>query len=126
MKKGFFGWLAVNYKVGAFSANGIPFVNVMDTGGASVQITFPIYNGENVNEKDKVELDIYGRHIVLFAHSFLGLGQTLLSQQFLNEKTCFSYDYPLSNGALGNGDAMACQQAVTNLIEDVFEVNKIC
>lgn len=124
-EEGVFGWLAINYKMGNFSSGGKSLVNVMDTGGASVQITFPVESVEKINRQDLAEIDVYGRHVTLFAHSFLGLGQTLLSQQFLNTENCFAYGYKLPNGSMGNGDALVCQQKIAKLMEEVYGVGKI-
>lgn len=115
-EEGVFGWLAVNYQLGALSSNA-PLVNVMDMGGASVQVTLPVQDVENIDSHDLFEVDLYGRHLILFAHSFLGLGQTVLSQQFLDAETCFSEGYPLPSGLLGKGDAQLCQQSISKFIK---------
>lgn len=123
--EGVFGWLAVNYKLGTLDTANKPLVSVMDMGGASVQLTFPVQNVEKIDTHDLFPIDIYGRHFVLFVHSFLGLGQTAISQQYLNAKHCFSDGYELPSGWLGEGDALACQRDVSKLINQVHEVNSI-
>ena len=95
----------------------------MDMGGASVQVTFPVEHTEQLDPNDIVSVDISGRHLLLFVHSFLGLGQTVLSQQFLDIKSCFAVGYQLPSGLIGNGDASACQHEVSKLINNVHEVN---
>ena len=124
-EEGVFGWLAVNYQLGAFKSTDKPLASVMDMGGASVQVTFPVQNVENIDHHDIVEIDIYGRHLVLFVHSFLGLGQSLLSHQFLNEESCFANGYQLPSGLLGKGDASSCRGSVSKLINTVHEVSSI-
>ena len=127
-EEGVYGWLAVNYKLGAFGASGTTqhtLVGVMDMGGASVQITFPVQNTEKINPNDIYNIDVNGHHFVLFAHSFLGLGQTLLSQQFLDERSCFANGYQLPSHLSAKGDAFFCQYDVSKLINSVHGVNHI-
>ncbi len=123
-EEGMLGWLAVNYKVGHFSSDK-PLVNVIDVGGASVQVTLPVQDSEQIDKQDLFDVDVYGRHYVLFAHSFLGLGQNVFLQQFLNVDNCFSNGYPLPNGRLGKGDASSCQQAVSMVMDQMHEVSRI-
>lgn len=124
-EEGVFGWLAVNYQLGTLSSTDTPLVNVMDMGGASVQVTLPVQDDEKIDSHDLFEIEVYGRHLVLFAHSFLGLGQTVLSQQFLDAENCFSYGYPLPGGLFGMGDASSCQQGVSKLINEIHGVDRI-
>ncbi len=124
-KEGLLGWLAVNYKVGALSSDGKPLVGVMDMGGASVQLVFPVQNPTNIDSKDLIEVDVYGRHLTLFDHSFLGLGQTLLSQQFLDSPSCYANNYTLPNGSAAQGDADTCQSNVSKLINQVHNASTI-
>ena len=124
-EEGVLGWLAVNYQLGRLTTTEQPYVSVMDMGGASVQVTFPIQHIKKINPRDLVEVDIFGRHLVLFVHSFLGLGQTLLSQQFLDAEACFSTGYQLPSGLNAKGDASSCQKKVSKLINQVHRVNHI-
>jgi hypothetical protein len=124
-EEGIFGWLAVNYRVGTLTQDGIEPVGVLDMGGASVQISFPVDKTSNIFNGDIVELDIYGRHRTLFVHSFLGLGQTLLTQQFLDEKSCFADEYQLPSGVTGDGDALICEKDIAKLINVVHDVAQI-
>ena len=101
-QEGLFGWLAVNYKLGTLQSSDKPLVGTMDMGGASVQIALPVEQTDTMDPNDIVRLDTYDdRHITLFVHSFLGLGQTEVSHQYLNSSNCFSYDYPLPNEQSG-------------------------
>lgn len=110
-----YDWLAVNYHIGALTSSG-QSVGVMDIGGASVQIVFPIQKNAD-NKGPQVELDLYGQHINLSVHSFLGLGQNEMTHQLLDTTSCFSEGYPLPDGNSGQGDAMICEQEVSPLIK---------
>lgn len=119
-----YDWLSVNYHLGTLKSAQNKSIGVMDMGGASVQIVFPIPKGEQINGRSQVELDLYGQHINLFVYSFLGLGQTEMSHQFLNSSACFSNDYPLPDGEIGQGNALSCAQEVSTLMNSVHGVNK--
>jgi len=124
-KEGLFGWLAVNYQLGTLSSTEKPLVGVMDMGGASVQVVFPIQKTTNVDQSDLIEVNIYGRKLKLFDRSFLGLGQTLVSQQFLDTPSCFANNYKLPSGSSAQGDAASCQLNVSKLINTVHAANNI-
>ncbi|KGP63540.1 multidrug DMT transporter permease [Legionella norrlandica] len=119
-----FDWLAVNYKLGTLQSKQNQSVGVMDMGGASVQIVFPIQKNEEINKLYQVELDLYGQHITLYVHSFLGLGQTEMSHQFLNSASCFANNYPLPDGESGQGNAPSCEEEVSSLMNSVHKVNQ--
>lgn len=124
--EGVFGWLAVNYVLGTLTSESTQApVGVMDTGGASVQVTFPITDHQSINNNDQVELDINGQHLHLFVHSFLGLGQNELDHQFLDVPECFSKNYILTNSTLGQGSLYSCEQQTSALINSVHHVDKI-
>lgn len=97
----------------------------MDMGGASVQVTFPVQNADQIDEHDLVTINAYGKKWSLFVHSFLGLGQETFSHQFLETESCFAVGYRLPSGKLGNGDALICRDTVSKLIINVHEVNRI-
>jgi len=119
-KEGLYGWLAANYQLGTLTDKDKPLVGVMDMGGASVQIVFPVKDKASVAaSKDLTEVTIYGRHISLFAHSFLGLGQNVLSQQFLDTESCFADGYKLPDGSKAEGNALTCQTEVSKLVNTV-------
>lgn len=123
-EEGIYGWLAVNYELGTFASPDKPMVGVMDNGGASVQITFPLTHTVAINQVDTVELDIYGRHIALFVHSFLGLGQNELDHQFLDVPDCFANGYPLPNDTLAQGNFLQCEHDISTLINAVHHVDQ--
>lgn len=125
-EEGLFGWLAVNYQLGVLSnAAKEKAVGVMDMGGASVQIIFPVKTAEGLSKKDVREFNLYGRHLILFVHSFLGLGQTEVAHQYLDTASCFAEDYELPKGMPAAGDAYSCKEAVSPLITGVHHVDSI-
>lgn len=123
-EEGVFGWLAVNYQLGTLADESKELAGVMDMGGASVQVSFPAANDDRIDEQDLQQIDLYGRHLSLFSHSFLGLGQTELSHQFLDNESCFPNNYVLPQGGTAKGDAVRCQHAVSSLINSVHHVNQ--
>lgn len=124
-EEGKYGWLAINYKLGRLESSSQPFVSIMDMGGASVQVVFPVQNDSQINSTDLVDINLYGRDIHLFSHSFLGLGQTLVANQFLNTASCYTSNYQLPNGELAEGNAYACRDSVTKLVNEVHEVKRV-
>ena len=125
-EEGVLGWLAINYDLGVFNAPTLKSpVGVMDMGGASVQVTFPVEHIEKMNKRDLFNINVDGQQHALFVHSFLGLGQTALSQQFLDVTSCFANGYRLADGSEGQGDALSCQQGITQLINEVHEVKQV-
>ncbi len=124
-EEGLYAWLTVNYQLGAFDDGAHPFVAVMDTGGASVQIALPVLAREDMGADDLLDLDVAGRHLTLFVHSFLGLGQNLLTQQFLDAEHCFTNGYQLPNGHAAVGNAYECQMEVSQLINSVHGVERL-
>ena len=123
--EGLFGWLTVNYELGTLNTEDKPSIGVMDMGGASVQIMFPVEKMDGIKNNDVRQLDLYGRHLTLFIHSFLGLGQTEVSHQFLDFPPCFSDNYELPTGFPAFGDAYSCEIVVSSLMNNVHHVNTI-
>lgn len=117
-----YDWLAVNYHLGTLKSSATEPVGVMDIGGASVQIVFPTPRTTEMNTGLQVRFELYGKPINLFVHSFLGLGQNEMTHQLLDTDSCFSENYPLPDGTLGQGDALSCQQEVSSLINTVHKV----
>jgi hypothetical protein len=117
-----YDWLAVNYHLGKLKFPDVDPVGVMDIGGASVQIAFPIHQISEQNKNSQVTLNLYGQQIHLFIQSFLGLGQNEMAHQFLDTASCFSTNYPLSNGDSGKGDAVKCAQEASLLINQIHNV----
>jgi hypothetical protein len=120
-----FGWLAVNYELGLLSSPPESWVGVVDAGSGSVQIAFPLAHTEGIDESDAMHLELYGQHITLFTHGFLGLGQDQIRAQYLDRKECFPRHYPLQNGGLGAGDFELCRKRIKPLISDIHQVDQV-
>jgi hypothetical protein len=120
-----YGWLAVNYELGALTSPSEPLVSVVDTGSASVQVAFPLTSAQsiNLNPDDYIDIDVYGRHISLFTHGFLGLGQDEIRSQYLDHDVCFPKHYPLPNGSSAAGNFQLCQKLMEPLINGVHQVD---
>lgn len=127
--EGVYGWLAVNYIAGALNSSS-DLVGVMDFGGASVQVIFPISSAtESFADKKFIrEIEVGGKHFQLYSRSFLGLGINTITSQFLDESACFSKNYPLPDGELGQGDLFSCErdiETVTNQLHHVSDVTPL-
>lgn len=123
-----YGWLAVNYELGTLTSPSAPLVSVVDTGSASVQIAFPLTGVQvmnpQLNPNDYIDIDVYGRHISLFTHGFLGLGQDEIRSQYLDQDVCFPRHYPLPNGSSAAGNFQSCQKLMMPLINGVHQVDR--
>lgn len=121
-----YGWLAVNYELGTLASLSAPLVSVVDTGSASVQIAFPVTREQSMNASsdDYIDINIYGRHISLFTHGFLGLGQDEIRSQYLDHDVCFPKHYPLPDGSSAAGNFYLCQKLMTPLINGVHQVDQ--
>lgn len=124
-EEGAFGWLSVNYQLGTLESNEKEPAGVIDIGGASTQISFPVEQTEVLEVRDVQQINVYGRQIKLFTHSFLGLGQTEVSHQFLDTAACYSNQYELPMGAPAVGDAYSCASDIASLMNEVHHVNRI-
>lgn len=124
-EEGVFAWLAVNHEQKSLPGNkNLPEdIGVMDMGGASVQVVTSVTSADGKNPEDLIHIKLDNKDITLFVHSFLGLGATLVSQQFLNNASCFPEGYSLPDGSVGHGDAEQCSEAVNQLINHVHDVN---
>jgi hypothetical protein len=118
-QEGVYGWVAANYQSGHLLSH--DKLAVMDMGGASVQVVFPAYDVTGIAPENLKTIQLYGQSIILFVHSFLGLGQTEVIHQLLDEPGCYPEGYPLPNQAPATGDAPACLQK-TNLLLQVHDV----
>lgn len=124
-EEGIFDWLSMNYALGTFDNRSTQKpVGVMDFGGASVQIVFPVKNDSAMNQADKADVRVAGQDYQLFVHSFLGLGQTEVTHQYLDSSSCFPNDYALPDGENAQGNANSCEKDVSNLMNGVHSVNR--
>lgn len=124
-QEGIYGWLAVNYQLGTLDAPLKKTIGVMDMGGASVEIVFPIADKKTVDGSDTVTVNIRGKAVTLFSHSFLGLGQTELSHQFLDIPACFANQYSMPESEKGEGNAHLCQSNISVLLNSVHHVKSV-
>ncbi|MGQ3888621.1 multidrug DMT transporter permease [Legionella sp. CNM-1927-20] len=122
--EGLYGWLALNYRLNKLANATAKPAGYMDMGGASVEIAFPVTDDQAIDSKDVKNIDLYGQHFKIFVHSFLGLGQTEVTHQFLDTNSCFIKDYELPTGELAQGDAYQCESEVSALMNGVHHVNK--
>lgn len=128
-EEGINGWLAMNYHAGLLKpqqGNASSWAGYMDMGGASVQIVTPV-SAEYFknNDIDYVKVNVYNQELLLFAHSFLGLGQTQVTNQFLEKSNCYMHGYQMVNKTAGTGNAQSCEENIARLITQVHEVNTI-
>lgn len=125
-EEGVFAWLAVNLPVGALNSEFPTYTGVMDVGGASTQVVFAVKNSQDIAPEDLVEFDLYGKHISLFSHSFLGLGIREVSKRFHLQPLCWTMGYVSSDAAtVGQGDANLCQSSVSDEINTIYDIQRI-
>jgi hypothetical protein len=120
-----YGWVAMNYKTLRLQSPEKPLFSVLDMGGASVQVTFPVAASMISRSKDIEVLDLFGRHIVLFAHSFLGLGETETLHQMQEARACFPQAFVLPDNSTATGNSDACVKKISHLVNDFHHVNHI-
>lgn len=121
-EEGIYGWLAVNYQLGTLQSE--KQVGVIDVGGASTQISFPVKNSDRINQIDLSQFDLFDHHYSVFVHSFLGLGQNEASHQLLAENDCFIKNYQIDDNSYGEGNIYRCEEEIKPLIE-MHHVKKI-
>jgi hypothetical protein len=129
-EEGLFAWLSVREHLRQATGVEPPSnLSVMDMGGASVQVITAVDTSQGTipsdNNADYIQIHLNGKPQTLFVHSFLGLGQTLVANQFLDEASCFSEGYRLSSGAVGTGDAQHCAGQIFKLIDDIHDVTHV-
>ncbi len=123
-EEGIFAWLAMNFQLGLLSQTEKPVVGVMDIGGASVQIVFPVTDDTDLNDEQTTSIDLYGQHFTVYSQSFLGLGQNEMAHQYSDLKLCYPNDFELPSGKKGKGDAHACKVEIATLVNKVHYVEK--
>lgn len=124
-EEGIFAWLATNYDLNLLNQTEKPLVGIMEIGGASVQIVFPIKENASVNSKDRATLFLYGQNHHVFSHSFLGLGQIEMGHQYADLKSCYPKNYELPNGLSAQGDAYSCRNDLSVLVNSIHLVKLI-
>jgi hypothetical protein len=124
-EEGVFAWLSAYYALNLSSDDAIQKLGVLDTGGASVQIITAVASMDAAHANNYSSVQLEGRTIILFVNSFLGLGRSLMTQQFLNDPMCYPEGYELPDTLVGKGDASICSQHVEKLVNGVHSVNKV-
>lgn len=126
-EEGVYGWLSVNYLAGAFREDHKPAetIGMMDFGGASIQVAFPVKTTTEIEPSDLTELSIGKQNYKLYTHSFLGLGFNEMLKQFLTDHSCYANNYPLPDEHTGNGDVYSCEQDIEVLTNQVHKVNQV-
>jgi len=125
-EEGVNGWLTINYYTGLLQQPKSAKAGYMDMGGASVQIVMPVAKKHfQEDSPDYVKLQINKRTYYLFVRSFLGLGQTQVTNQFLEKSHCYMPGYPMVNQQMGSGNAQACEENISRLINQVHGVDSI-
>ncbi|MDP3562266.1 MAG: multidrug DMT transporter permease [Legionellaceae bacterium] len=125
-EEGVFGWLGLNYQLDLLQQpDEQSLASFIEIGGASVQVVFPIEKLDNINKQDIIGVTINGRRVLLFAHSFLGLGATEIAKKFENTGACYPVGFSLVNGEIAQGDALNCQQDITQIINQNNAISSI-
>lgn len=124
-EEGIYGWLSLNYYLHTLQDDHTPLVGLVEIGGASAQIVTPIQDKNNISNDDWQDLTIYGRHITLFSHSFLGLGVNEVFAQSKYLPVCFPGGYSLKEGLVGVGEANQCQIELEHLVNRDYHVADI-
>ncbi len=115
-EEGLFDWLALNKQLNRLENADRPLVNVMDLGGASVQMVFPVESNEYVPASDAITIELPGRSVKLFDHSYLGLGMMSIEQRFQGLSACATPHTPLADGRVDEASPQQCADAmVANL-----------
>lgn len=120
LDEGVYDWLSVNQQLGVLNKEINQQVGVLDLGGASVQIVFP-----TSQEQSNKTVLLFNEPIYLNTHSFLGLGQTEVQHQLMENSSCYAQKYPMVNGELADGNAWQCIKSLNALVNDVHQVNTI-
>ena len=121
-----FGWLALNYYLKTLDPGAHkPFANLIEVGGASAQIAFPINDETGMDPNDLQELTINDHSILLFAHGFLGLGANEVYKLANNQQACFPIGLPLANGTFGAGNADVCQAKLGEMAGGKYHVTEV-
>lgn len=125
-EEGIFAWLSVAERLRNVRGVTAPhYPSVMDMGGASVQVVIPVTSKNIEHAEDYIDVDFHDEKYTLFVHSFLGLGRSLVTSQFLNQPSCFPEGYPLPDGTSGAGDARDCSKHISRLIKKVHETHHV-
>lgn len=112
-EEGVFGWLGLYHSLGDVSFELPGFIEI---GGASLQVVFPISNYTGINRDNIYTVNVKGRRLNLFAHSFLGMGANKIKEKFSNYESCYPVGFPMDNGELGQGEGLNCQRDILSVL----------
>ena len=116
-EEGIFDWLAINYQLQRFKPSNQQLVAVVDIGGASSQIAFPLPKDLAINHnKNMYTLTLYGNNFKIASYSFLGLGANKVLDQFKNYLPCSTKGFPVNPEVKGKGDMPQCIQSISKTI----------
>lgn len=123
-EEGIFGWLALNHYLNLESGDK-PFSNLIEIGGASAQIAFPVKDDQFLDAQDIDELMINGHHVSVFAHGFLGLGSNEIGRITQNQSACYPTGYTLQDGRTAVGQADICQSNISTILQKDYHVTEL-
>ncbi len=106
-EEGFFAWLAANQNENVYKG-------VLEIGGASYQVNIPVSQeiAMRLSPEDITRFSNRGQTVYVWSKSYLGLGINEVEKKVALETTCYSQNYPLSNGSLAQGDISQCIQTL--------------
>lgn len=116
-----YGWIAANYD-GRSLVSG-KTIGILDMGGASAEVAFEMRPGARSSQVVNLRLGV--NNFLVYAISYLGLGQNQIRNQFTNNANCFSRGYPLPSGKAGEGDYKSCVEDIKPFIKKVHDVGKV-
>ncbi|MGD9152952.1 MAG: hypothetical protein PVG30_04750 [Gammaproteobacteria bacterium] len=116
-----YGWIAANHDNHSLVSG--KTIGVLDMGGASAEAAFEMRPG--ARSSHAVNLRLGANNFLVYAISYLGLGQNQVRHQFTNNASCFARGYPLPSGEMGEGDYRSCVKAIRPFLEEVHDVGKV-
>lgn len=116
-----YGWIAANYDERSLVSG--KTIGILDMGGASAEVAFEMRPGARSSQA--VNLRLGANNFLVYATSYLGLGQNQIRNQFANNASCFSRGYPLPSGKAGEGDYGSCVEDIKPFIKKVHDVGKV-
>jgi apyrase len=116
-----YGWIAANYGERLLVSG--KTVGILDMGGASAEVAFEMRPG--ARSSHAVNLRLGANNFLVYAVSYLGLGQNQIRNQFANNASCFSRGYPLPSGEMAEGDYRSCTKAIKPFLKEVHNVDEV-
>lgn len=115
--EGLYGWMAANYLKGRFHPESTdPLVGVIEMGGASLQISFPLSEGTSAADEEDVSTITLGKTYKVYAHSFLNFGLDKAQDLPMDDKeACYPQGYS-TPAVTGKGDYDKCYQAMDSIL----------